>query len=177
MNALRDALIVLMQERGWDNLSVQDICDAANVGRSTFYNHFADKEDLLVKGFADLSAALTGAVARRAGAAPAPLAFVHGLLEHVGENLRLTQAFVGLRSGHFVARQFRHMVLELVQEDLARLAPVSAQREAAGHFVAGAFCEMLGWWLDSAKRRWNLEDLEAGFFALARPVLATLRQA
>ena len=43
---LRDALITLVGESGWDAITVQDICDRAKVGRSTFYMHFADKEDL-----------------------------------------------------------------------------------------------------------------------------------
>jgi AcrR family transcriptional regulator len=176
LDTLRDAMINLMRERGWDSLSVQDICDRANVGRSTFYNHFADKEDLLVKGFGTLRDALSGGVRRQASGETPPLAFVRGLVEHVGENLRLSQAFVGKRSGHFVARQFRQMVLELVQDDLARFAPAGPLREAAGHFVAGAFCEMLAWWLDGPKRAWTLQDLEANFLELVRPVVTALRR-
>ena len=176
LDTLRDALITLMHERGWDNLSVQDICDRANVGRSTFYNHFADKEDLLVKGFGNLRDALSGGVRRQASGEAPPLAFVRGLIEHVGDNLRLSQAFVGKRSGHFVARQFRQMVLELVQEDLV-LAPPGPHREAGAHFVAGAFCEMLTWWLDGPKRAWTIEDFEVNFLKLVRPAMATLRRA
>ena len=45
---LQEALISLMGERGYDILTVQDIIDRADVGRSTFYAHFKDKEDLLM---------------------------------------------------------------------------------------------------------------------------------
>src|SRR5512139_3251865 len=55
---LREALVRLILERGWDDISVQDVCDRANVGRSTFYSHFADKEELLLAGFDDLRKAL-----------------------------------------------------------------------------------------------------------------------
>ena len=44
-DSLRAAFVALMAERGWDRVSVQDVCDRANVGRSTFYTHFADKEE------------------------------------------------------------------------------------------------------------------------------------
>jgi AcrR family transcriptional regulator len=57
MTALRTALIGLIQEKHYDSITVQDIIDRANVGRSTFYTHFRDKEDVLVgdwKRFLDL---------------------------------------------------------------------------------------------------------------------------
>ncbi|OUO88641.1 TetR family transcriptional regulator [Gordonibacter sp. An230] len=45
--ALRDALIALMEERGFDALSVGDLCARADLNRGTFYNHFRDKDALL----------------------------------------------------------------------------------------------------------------------------------
>ncbi|MEE0845245.1 MAG: TetR/AcrR family transcriptional regulator [Eggerthellaceae bacterium] len=47
--ALRAALIELMEERGLDNISVNDICARADLNRGTFYNHFHDKYDLLTR--------------------------------------------------------------------------------------------------------------------------------
>ena len=45
--ALHQALIRLIVERGYDEITVGDIADAADSGRSTFYAHFTDKDDLL----------------------------------------------------------------------------------------------------------------------------------
>ena len=55
---LREALVQLILQRGWEKVSVLEVCERADVGRSTFYTHFADKEELLLSGFDDLRQAL-----------------------------------------------------------------------------------------------------------------------
>ncbi len=45
--AFRTALIVLMEQRGFDAITVNDLCAVANLNRGTFYNHFHDKDELL----------------------------------------------------------------------------------------------------------------------------------
>ena len=62
---------------------------------STFYVHFADKEDLLLSGFDDLPAEL----ASLSGSAEQPFAFAEPLVEHASENERLFRALVGSKSG------------------------------------------------------------------------------
>jgi AcrR family transcriptional regulator len=52
--ALKEALTDLILERGYEAVTVQDVIDRADVGRSTFYAHFLDKDDLLMAILADL---------------------------------------------------------------------------------------------------------------------------
>src|SRR5712671_3191569 len=51
---LQHALNSLILKKGYESITVQDICDAANVGRSTFYAHYTSKDDLKRKGFEKL---------------------------------------------------------------------------------------------------------------------------
>lgn len=46
--ALQQALIALIQERGYDAVTIQEIAERAHVGRTTFYLHYADKDALLM---------------------------------------------------------------------------------------------------------------------------------
>ena len=55
---LSDAFIALILEKGYEAVTIQDIIDKANVGRSTFYAHFESKEQLLFSGHQHLSDAL-----------------------------------------------------------------------------------------------------------------------
>ena len=54
----------LMQEKPYDAITVQDIIDRADVGRSTFYSHYRDKEDLMVSGLLHLMDILSDMVAK-----------------------------------------------------------------------------------------------------------------
>ena len=53
-NALHEAFIAIMFEKSFDAILIQEILDRANVGRSTFYTHFKDKNDLLLKSLQGL---------------------------------------------------------------------------------------------------------------------------
>ena len=98
---LHQAIVELIQERGWDAITVQDVCERADVGRSTFYVHFADKEELLIAGFAELRKHLR----EIAVADPSkPLAFTRALLEHTHEYKPVYRALLGGRTAQVVYR-------------------------------------------------------------------------
>lgn len=168
--ALRDALIAVILERGWDSTSIQTVCERADVGRSTFYTHFADKEELLLFGFDDLRKELRAA----SGASATPLGFARGLIEHAYEQRRLFRAVIGKRSGQAIQARFRQLVLGLVRDDLA---PHTSARtlEPAAHFVAGAFVELLTWWIDTRDAP-TASELEAMFHQMSGPAITALRR-
>src|SRR6266700_5879957 len=51
---LQQAHISLILKKGYEAITVEDICDAANVGRSTFYAHYTSKDDLRRSGLEHL---------------------------------------------------------------------------------------------------------------------------
>jgi AcrR family transcriptional regulator len=172
--ALRDALLSLLVEKGWDDLSVQDICDRADIGRSTFYLHFSSKEELLKGSLDDLRGALNSLTDGVDKTKPVrPLAFVHGLLNHLYEQRQLCRSIFGRRSAHTVQVRFREMVTKLIADSLVTLAPAGWMRDAAVHYLAGALVEMLSWWIDSRPMR-PIDEIEQLYLRLAEPALAEL---
>ncbi|HEV8657841.1 MAG TPA: TetR/AcrR family transcriptional regulator [Thermoanaerobaculia bacterium] len=172
---LRDALLELVLQRGWDDVSVSDICEHAEVGRSTFYTHFAHKEALLLSGFDDLREHLRAATSSTGNGRSAPFSFLRGLIEHVQENRRLFRAIVGKHAGQLAQKNFRQFVFGLVREDLAAALPDAGDIEAASRYISGGISELLIWSVDVRPAR-ESTDLESSCLQLTKPILATLRR-
>jgi AcrR family transcriptional regulator len=169
---LHRALVALILERGWDRVRVQDVCARAGVGRSTFYVHFADKEELLIGGLDDVRDALRR---RRTGGDP-PFGFLRGLIEHADESRRMFRAVIGKRSGLAVQRHFRKVVLELMLEDLEAHGIDGGRLHVTGRYLTGALVELLIWWLEGP-RSMQASEVEEAFVRLSAPVLRAARQA
>jgi AcrR family transcriptional regulator len=174
-SALSQALIGLIAERSWDEIAVQDICERANIGRSTFYLHYPNKDALLQGGLEGLQAELQRqALVRAADANPHPDAltgfkFALGLIEHAYEQRKVFRSLIGRRSGYVVQLRFREMVIRLITDEL----PASngrIPRVAVARWLAGAFVELLSWWVDQPTPL-PPEDLLVVFNELSRPAL------
>jgi AcrR family transcriptional regulator len=173
---LREALFSLIQEKGFEALSVQDIIDRANIGRATFYAHFDNKEDLLLSGFDALRASLRErqreALSHGSNLEKLAFAFSHDMLAHVNEHRHLFRAMAGKRSGAAVQNVLRKLVIDLVRDDLKvmveRVGSQSVVTDAVVEFIAGGLFGMLMWWL-GGKARLSVEELNTLFRRFAIP--------
>jgi len=86
--ALRHAFIKLVLSRGYEVVTIGEICDQANVGRSTFYAHYKNKKGLLEEGLQHPSTALAACVA--ADTTPQELL---PLLAHFSQQKALNRVF------------------------------------------------------------------------------------
>lgn len=169
---LRRALQELIVERGYDAVTVQTILDRADVGRSTFYAHYRDKDDLLVSGFQVLHAELEDSLLD-AGPSARPsisdIALV--LLRHAERDRPAFRAIMGGRSGEVVIRHARRYLEDHVREHVQAAGANGldpAVKEAIVRFVVSALLAMTSWWLDSDYPL-SADDMHALFMGLTMP--------
>lgn len=127
--ALHRALIELMLSRPYARITVRDIIDRADVGRSTFYAHYRDKDDLLLVSCIEHVRAEISAQLSRCPGPPPPLLPIEILFRLIDDHPDVYRPLVGPRANATVLRAIRQMYAELLTEHLAPLLgpdPVAA---------------------------------------------------
>src|SRR5882724_919932 len=157
---LQQAHISLILKKGYEAITVDDICDAANVGRSTFYAHYTSKDDLRRSGLEHLRRLLVErqkeALARAGDIRERSLGFSLTMFEHARDHLDLYRALVGGRGGAIALGTIRQILSDLVRNELAAAATKKSAdaipRELVVQYVVGAFMAVMTWWLDGGAK-------------------------
>lgn len=121
---LSQALVSLILEKGYDVITIQDIIDRANVGRSTFYAHFENKDQLLLVGNENFRHILKSKV--EDGELAIDFEF---FFQHVAENYDLALAFFGKKGGHVLIDFFRDIIADLLMKHYKTKQQVSEKMQ------------------------------------------------
>jgi AcrR family transcriptional regulator len=153
---LRHALVSLILERGYEHISVQDILDRADIGRSTFYAHYRDKDQLLLSGFDEAFAALAAEIPP-----PEPSGSRQGdfleparvLFAHAEGHRQLWKALVGKPGAELVLRYLRDNLTALLEPHLRGQVTDTPHDEvklaAAVQYTVNGLIGILVWWCES----------------------------
>src|ERR1700757_994942 len=174
--ALYEALMSLILRKGYEAITIQDLIDEADVGRSTFYAHYTGKEDLLRSGFDTLRKLLTeaqrNAMAKASTGEGLRLGFSLALSAPPCQSRPVYKALIGGRGGPVIGSQMRHVLSDVVRRDLAAGADDGAvPRELRVRFIVGTFMNVLTWCLEQ-KSEITPPQVDAMFRRLALNGLA-----
>jgi AcrR family transcriptional regulator len=169
--ALKEALTDLILDRGYESVTVQDIIDRADVGRSTFYAHFIDKDDLLMAIFADLQ--VPGPDTTKWTADDPAFSWTIDLFRHFGSGKRLFSAVTSSQSGALARRETQRWLEELAGAELNRLRiarkvdPMTL--ETVVSFLIGTFVGFMDWWMRPENEQLTAEQVDQAFRSLVLP--------
>ena len=166
--ALGRALIELIQERDYDQITVQQILDRAGVGRATFYAHYRNKDDALQSSYEGLFRIMESLLDRRPSR-ERRLFPVAEFVAHIAEQCELESAL--RRSGLLdeMWESFTGHAAAIIERKLARWPPVEPDlpRPLVARMLAGALFEMVRWYQERPTPA-NPQQVDAAFHAFAQ---------
>ncbi|GHO47776.1 TetR/AcrR family transcriptional regulator [Ktedonospora formicarum] len=178
---IREAFIALIEERGFDALTVADIASRAMVSRTAFYRYYEDKYDMVLKLFEEIVAAMNKELdsSRREAVdnmnaqtslqswgelfqyTEEILPPYVTLFEHVAEYERLYRALLGKRGSTWFVINLRAYLARMIEERLQALLKglVRQQKNSLHVFedgfvptqIASLLVDTITWWLEEER--------------------------
>ena len=169
--ALKEALTDLILDKGYEAVTVQDVIDHADVGRSTFYAHFIDKDDLLMAILADLD--VPGPDTEHWKPDDPAFGWTLELFRHFGSGKRLFKAVASSQSGALARRETTQRLEGLARAELSRLRVARKldpfRVETVVRFLVGAFIGFMDWWMREENEHLPAEQVDHAFRSLVLP--------
>lgn len=152
---LEEAIIDLIREKGYDQITVKDLCARATLNRSTFYLHYKDKYDLVrqtvIKVLDDLRSCVTAAPLIQPGHEPFP--GIVQLFEHIVRHATFYSVMLG-EEGY---QRFDHSMMNVLRESyLEMMTPIRADAEKWEvpfeffvNYITSAHFGVIKWWVST----------------------------
>jgi AcrR family transcriptional regulator len=161
---LKEALFALILEKGYDAVTIEDITERADLGRTTFYLHYRDKDELLIESFESIAEELVSRM-------PMPMIasgdqdggwFVQDAIlitfQHAYENAQLYRVILRGEGASRVSGRL-HLIISQIAAELIQkrielgLLPQHSQVpvEVFANYFAGSLLALITWWLESGQ--------------------------
>ena len=158
--AIFHAFSTLLEKKSYNHITVQEILDTANIGRSTFYAHFETKDELLNAVCKELFGHIIDSAMDKThihglySNEEMPQSVFCHLLQHLQENDNNILGLLSCESSEVFLRYFKDSLNELVQTQFVnhnRKQNQDLPQEFLVNHISGSFVEMVLWWLKDKK--------------------------
>ena len=154
---LREALIELIEERGFEALTIGELTERAMVSRAAFYRNYQDKYDLVEQIFEEAMSALFSAVGELGQEHPASVWVT--FFEHIAQYERLYRALLGSKGSPWFVRKMRASLADLIKErghlphgpDASSRSVHTSSDTFVPDLVSALFVEAITWWLEEGR--------------------------
>ncbi|TDP97600.1 TetR/AcrR family transcriptional regulator [Labedaea rhizosphaerae] len=138
---LRQALVELIEDRGFDRITVGELCERAMVSRAAFYRNYRDKYDLVEQIFDEAMAEL---LAEDAASTHAPGERFAGFIGHIDTYHRLYGALLGRKGSPWFADRMRTALATMSSTKF----PGADADALVPSVISAMFVQSILWWLD-----------------------------
>ena len=175
---IREAMVSLMLQKPYEKITVQDIIDRADIGRSTFYAHYQDKNDLLLRGVAeiaygeDMAAAVAEDVEKLSQAETELTISTARIFSHVQENRRIHEVMFRRTKENPVVEQGIAFLEANIAAQLERLLEEgqepSVPLPVLAKYLTGGLISLFEWWIENEMPN-SPDEMDQLFRDLAMP--------
>lgn len=174
--ALTSTFFELLEEKRFEDITVNELCKRAMVRRATFYKHFGDKYEFFTFFIREIQEEFDREIADSPDI-NTPIDFyiniVHRVMRFMKEKDKLLQSL--LKSGcltallRILSEQVEFDILQKLKTDAENGHKLIADPEVMAHFFTGAILETLQWWL-TQKKPLPQERIEEQILSMMRAV-------
>jgi AcrR family transcriptional regulator len=143
-------MLELASERPFDDVTVRELAERADVGYATFFRHYASKEALLLDVLGGIVGELADLVQPIADEGRYEDAG-RRLFEYVAENANRMKVLLSARHGSAVERELHDVIRARVLASDTFRPPSGVPAEVAAHHLAASSLAMVTWWLDRGR--------------------------
>jgi AcrR family transcriptional regulator len=170
---LHQALMALVLEGPYDSITVQQILDRANVGRSTFYTHFRDKDELLMWGTQHLKVTLSAAKREHDASRERVIYFSRAMFDHADSYRKIYRALVNSAVWPHVRQRIQNILAELIRRECSAMKRLQRSKsklplELFVHYLAATLMTVMTWWVDH-RNSLSAEEIDQVYRELVLP--------
>ncbi len=157
----------LLERKSYSNISVQEIIDGANIGRSTFYAHFETKDDLLKSLCEEIfhhvfSDNLKKETTHDFSACHDDIkSEITHILYHIQGSKKYIKSILSCESGYIFMEYFKEYLCKVFDNKL-RMQELKIPFEYILNHIVCDFTETVRWWMKNEK--YSPEDISSFFF-------------
>ena len=178
-----DAMMQLLLKKSYESITVQDIIDEANIGRATFYNHFENKEDLFIRGIANIPYhhEKTTAQAHHTHSAPVEgnvtLSWAD-TFRHAQQNQELHKVMYRRSFDNPILERLTKYFHELIETALTKSLNISKLKKDEltifTHFLTGGVLAVIRWWQEN-KQPYTAEEMDTILQKIVDPSVKSMQ--